>query len=153
MIMVNQTLCRPWRTQQHSRWICPEESCSLWRSHGRAPSCQELPENLLQHGTAAHGGFLEKTHTGAVLEEPQPMRGTHVRAISERLYLMGGTLHWRWERELKRKEHQRHGLTTAPIPSSPYAVLQGWGKTGGKADPEEEGKGGFVLFLTILLFY
>lgn len=153
MIMVNQTLCRPWRTQQCSRmpWRKLQSVKSPCKS-SLLSGTAALPENLLQHGTAAHGGSLERTHTWVVLEEPQPMRGTHVGAVSERLYLMGGTLHWR-ERELRRKENQRHGLTTTPIPHPPMPLCRDEENLEVKLTLEEEWKGGFVLFLTILLFY
>lgn len=119
--MVNQTLCRPWRTQQHSRWICPEESCSLWRSHRRAPSCQELQpcqKTCSSMELQPMGDSWKRPTLEQFLKNCSPWEGPMSEQFLEDCISWEG-LCTEDGKELRRKEHQRHGLTTAPIPHPP----------------------------------
>lgn len=92
--------------------MCPEGSCSPWRTHAGADSWQELQLWREAHtgagfleGPVAHGGPsleqsipeglypMERTHIRAVLEELQTAGRTHVE-VHEGLPPMGGSPCW-----------------------------------------------------------
>ena len=88
------SLCNPWTTPHHSRWMCPEGSCSPWRAHAGAGFWQDLwpvgnpwwSSSFLKYCTS-----MEVIHAGAVLQELQPVAKNHVREVCEGLCPVGGT--------------------------------------------------------------
>jgi len=96
------------------RWMCPERSCSPWRGHAGAGSCQVLWPVERSPGRSRSSGrtcdpmggpcwsspFLKDCTPwkapvlGAFLQELQPVGRTHVGALCEGLSPLGGTPRW-----------------------------------------------------------